>query len=255
MRLKHWFGLSVVTFCLIAMAQAAPPEAPKVSTFAPAADLSAQLAEYVTGLEESVASEEAFKDSESKIDKDANTVSVIALSLGLSDEENKYKQAAPALIKASQAVTAAEGFAAVKAAVADLKAAMTSKGDAGTLKWEDKVASMPELMAQVPLINTRLKRYTRGSRLKSKAADTKGYAAVIAAIGQASMANAEDTEKPDEAEKWHTYCAEMRDAAAAVHKAIDEGDEDKVSAAMDTLQKSCDDCHAVFHEEELGTSR
>ncbi len=251
MRTKYWFPAAALVMCVAMFAQAVPPEASKVSTFAPAADLSSQLVEYVAALEECVASADAFKDFGSKIDKDANTVAVIALALGLSDEDNKYKKAAPAIIKASQAIAAAEGYEATKAAVDELKAAMTSEGDPDTLKWEEKVASMPELMAQVPLINTRLKRYTRGSRLKSKADDTKGYAAVIAAISQASMANAECTDKPEEATKWYAYCEQMRDAAAAVHQAIDEGDEEKVSQAMDALQKSCDDCHAVFHEEEL----
>ena len=249
MKLKQLFSACLFVCCLVVFAQAAPPEAPKVSTFAPAEDLATQLTEYVSDLEECVKSEDEFADSESKIGKGANTVAVIALALGLSDEESKYKKAAPAVIKAAQAVSTAKGFAATKAAVADLKAAMTSEGDPSTLKWS-KVASMPELMAQVPLINTKLKRYARGSRMKKKADDLKGYTAVIAAIGQASMANAGDTEKPTETTKWYAYCAQMRDAAAAVNKAVAAGDADKVKSAMKDLQQSCDDCHAVFHEEE-----
>jgi class 3 adenylate cyclase len=251
MKLKHWSPVFALILCVAFVAQAAPPEAPKVSTFAPAKDLSAQLNEYVEELEECVESKDEFADSESKIGKSANTVSVIALALGLSDEDNKYKKAAPALIKAAQAVASAKDYDAAKKAVDALRAAMTAEGDASKLSWESKVASMPELMAQVPLVNTKLKRYARGSRMKRKADDLMGYTAVIAAIGQASMANAEDTEKPNEAQKWYAYCAQMRDAAAAVNKAIADGDADAVQDKLAELQQSCDDCHAVFHEEEL----
>ena len=250
MKLKQLFPVLALVFCIAMVAQAAPPEAPKVSTFAPAKDLSTQLDEYVSDLQESVKSEDEYADSEGKIGKDANTVAVIALALGLSDEDSKFKKAAPALIEASQAVATAKDYAAAKKAVAELKAAMTAEGDAAGLDWNKKVASMPELMAQVPLINTKLKRYARGSRMKKKADDLKGYTAVIAAIGQASMANAADTDKPGETEKWYAYCAQMRDAAAAVNKAVADGDADAVNEKVEALQKSCDDCHAVFHEEE-----
>jgi hypothetical protein len=70
---------------------------------------------------------------------------------------------------------------------------------------------------------------------------------VIAVVGQGSMANAEDTDKPTEVEKWYQYCAEMRDAAAAVNKAVHAKDEASAEKAMEALQKSCDDCHAIFH--------
>ena len=250
MKLKHWFPLFAMILCVAFVAQAAPPEAPKVSTFAPAKDLGAQLDEYVEELEECVESKDEFADSEGKIAKSANTVSVIALALGLSDEDNKYKKAAAAIIKAAQEVASAKDFDAAKKSVDALKAAMKADGDASGLSWDKKVASMPELMAQVPLINTKLKRYARGSRMKKKAKDLMGYTAVIAAIGQASMANAEDTDKPNETAKWYAYCAQMRDAAAAVNKAIADGDEDAVKDKLADLQQSCDDCHAVFHEEE-----
>lgn len=222
----------------------------KVSTYAPADDLVSQVPEYLDELEEAVESEDEFAESRSKLVKDANAFILIALALGLHDTDNKYKQAAPAMIKAAQDVAAAENYAEAEEAIEALKTAATAEdGDPSKLKWE-KVASLKALMEAVPLINSRLKRYMRGSRFEREAETTTGLTAVLAVIAQGSMANAEETEKPGEVEKWHAQCVQFRDAAVAVHAAIRAQDESAAEAAMDELQQSCDDCHAIFHPEE-----
>jgi cytochrome c556 len=40
----------------------------------------------------------------------------------------------------------------------------------------------------------------------------------------------------------------MRDAAAALNKAVREGSQDAADKAISALNQSCDDCHAVFHK-------
>lgn len=248
----------------------------KVSTYAPAKDLASQVKEYLDELNEAVESEDEYADSWTKLAKDANTLILIALALGLNDEDSQYKKAAPALVKAAQKLAtdvlprdAAAGgssaspanagqdegpgcdYATAKADVEAVeKAAASTDGDPSTLKWE-KVASLPELMKAVPLINSRLKRYIRGSRFKSKTEVTLGLTAVLAVVGQGSMSNVGETEQPTEVEKWHAFCAQLRDAAATVHATIVAQDEAAKDKAMENLQQSCDDCHAVFHPEEL----
>jgi len=237
--------------------------APPVSTFAPAADVAAQWASYVESLEEAVESEEEYNDSVERIAKDANTLILLALALGIHDTDNPdnpYKAAAPAMVKAAQQLAVAADYAAAKAGVEAVKAsASATDGDPSALQW-DKLASLPELMKAVPLIHNRIKRYMRSEdRLKKAAGQLAGEAAVIAVIAQGSIANAEDTDLPDEADKWHAYCVQMRDAAADVNAKLRAFDQaggadafEAVDAAMKDLAQSCDDCHAVFHEEELG---
>jgi len=231
--------------------------APAVSTYAPAEDLAAQVAEYIEDLEEAVESEEEYNDSVDKIAKQSNTLILIALALGLHDTDNPFKAAAPAMVKAAQELAGAGDYAAAKAGVEAVKAATTStEGDPASLKW-DKLASLPELMEAVPLINTRLKRYVRDGReekAKKAAKDLAGYSAVLAVIAQGSIANSGDTEKPDKVGEWQGFCVQMRDAAAAVNAAVgtfgQEGSSDAfeaAKAAMKDLAQSCDDCHAVFH--------
>ena len=90
----------------MAQAQAGPPAAPKVSTFAPADDLARQAEYYVKELENSVADKNDYNDNQEKLVKDANTLAVIALALGLHDQPSKYQAQAGALIKAAQAAAA-----------------------------------------------------------------------------------------------------------------------------------------------------
>lgn len=235
--------------------------APAVSTYAPAEDLVAQVQSYIEELEEAVETEQEYKDSVEKIANDSNTLILIALALGLHDSDNQLKAAAPGILEAAQQLAAAGDYAAAKAGVEAVKAATTSaKGDAAKLKWE-KVASLPELMAAVPLINTRLKRYIRDGReerLKKAADELAGCAAVVAVIAQGSLANSGDTDKPDEVDQWHRFCVQMRDTAGALNAGVRAYGRDgtpaafeAAKAALQELAKSCDACHEVFHPEAL----
>lgn len=241
----------VVVAAMVSWARAAePPAAPKVSTFAPAEDVAAQIETYVERLEESVQSEEEYKEAEAKVAKESNTLILLALAAGLHDEDVKYKAAAPALIKAAQELAKAKGFAAAKAGVAAVKKALGSKeGSPAELKWV-KSASLPELMKQVPLVNSRLKRNLRGTKLTKKAQDNAGDSATLAVIAQGSLADTSETKSEDQVAKWYGFCVQMRDAAAALNKAVHAKDAKAADKAMSDLNQSCDDCHEVFHKVE-----
>jgi cytochrome c556 len=90
-----------------------------------------------------------------------------------------------------------------------------------------------------------------GTRLKSQAKATQGYTAAIAAIGQASIIDTKEAKTPEDVQKWQTFCVEMRDASAAVNAAIRKQDRAAVEDTMARLQKSCDECHKVFHQAAL----
>lgn len=254
--LRVLFTLFLATMAFAAPTSAVfaadPPAAPPVSEFAPVADLADQLEGYVEDMEAAVKDEAEYKDASEKIGKDANTVIVIALALGVSDKPNDYKASAAGIIKAAQELAAAKDYTSAKAGVDAVKAAMAAKaGGEADLKWE-KAASLAELMKAVPTINTKLKGTLKNeSRFKKSAKKATGYAAVLAVIAQGSMANSGDTEKPEEADKWYKYCADMRDTAAAVAAASGKKDHAAAKAAMDKLQESCHVCHEVFHEAAL----
>ena len=231
----------------------APPDAPKLSCFAPAGDLVNQVRDYIKEIETTLASEEEYKDSEGKIGRCTGTLAVIALCLGLHDEPNEYKARAAALIKAAQELAATTDYQSAKKAFDGLKAVAEGKVRLqGELKWE-KVASLSDLMKQVPNINTKLKRNIKGAKFKTKAKDTAGYTAAIAAIAQGSMFDTSAAKNPQEINEWYGFSIQMRDSAGAANAAIHAGNEPAAAEAMQKLAKSCTDCHTVFHPEAILT--
>jgi hypothetical protein len=229
------------------------PSVPKISTFAPAQDLVDQVQNYIKEMETTLQSEQEYKDSEGKIGRCASTLTVIAQCLGMHDQDNKYKVHAAALIKASQELAASTDYQSAKKALEKVKTAAEGKIPASAeLKWE-KIAPLPDLMKQVPNINTKLKRYVKGAKFKTKAKDTAGYTAAIAAIAQGSMADTSKAKNTEEMKQWYKFSTDMRDAAGAANAAIHAGDEPAAAVAMKILAQSCDDCHTVFNPSAILT--
>jgi hypothetical protein len=225
-----------------------PPAPPKVSTFAPAEDLVAQADKLAETLDTDTATEEAFKDADTNIARNANLLALTAVALGLHDQDNKYKPNAGAVYEAATKLAAAKGFAAAKPAAAELKAATEGKGKAGAsqqLKWSDAPA-LTLLWPQAESLKTNL---PTDKTYKKRLKNAPRNSATIAVIGQAAVLMPE-TKTPEETKQWIDFAVEMRDAAAALNAAAHAKDEKAVVAARDKLDKNCNDCHAVFRKEE-----
>jgi cytochrome c556 len=243
--------VAVCGVCLATVFAADPPPAPAASTYAPTEDLIGQIDYYIKHLDEVLENKAEFDDAAiTRIKKDGNTITALALVLGMHDARNKLKPVAPALIKASQELAKAKDFDAATAAMAAVKSAMEGKGDAGgdALKW-GRVASMSQLMKQVPSVNSALKRGLTPQRFKQLQTQSAGQSATLAAIAQAVMADTHEVKNPAEIDKWYQYCAEMRDAAGAVNAAIHANDQAATAGGMSRLAQSCESCHAVFRKE------
>ena len=200
---------------------------------------------YIDEMKDGTSSPAKYDDMpEGKVSQTGSTMILLAVALGLSDEDNKYRANAGALVVACQTLAAATDFASTKQAVDGVVAA--TKGQ-GKVKW-GKLAKLAVLMKQVPNVNTKLKSNIK--HLKTKAKEAAGNSAALAVIAQGAMGNVGDTIKPNQSKKWFGYCEEMRDAAAAVNAGTHAKDEKAVEGAMDRLQQSCDDCHKVFKEEK-----
>jgi hypothetical protein len=213
----------------------------------PAADIVAGVDYYIKRVGNSLSDESEYEDKQDRISKDANTLAVLALALGLHDGDSKYKAAAPAMIKAARELAATKDHAAAKKAAAALNAAAKGKNPlAAKLKWK-KVSSFKEVKAQLSTVESSLKRY---AKRKKKTDECAKFSAVIAVFGQAIICHGDETEKPDELEQWTKYCVEMRDAAAAVNSAVHAKDEKATKAAMANLAQSCETCHEVFKTDE-----
>jgi hypothetical protein len=172
---------------------------------------------------------------------------MLGLVLSQHDADFPEKPAMPGFVRAAQALAAAEGDREKsKAAVAELKSAREGKVSPGVepLQWQ-RVASLPLVMKQVPLIHATLKRGT-GRRLERNKEQAAAQAAALAAIAQASMFDDEYAQTPEDVAAWQQFCAEMRDAAGEVNLAAHAGDADRVESSMNKMLQSCEACHEKF---------
>ena len=226
-------------------AESTTTSADAVSAYAPAAPLVTQVEKYMEEMEEDLATEQQFTDNKEDVAENAAGLTVFFLALGLNDQDSAYKAKAPNLVKAAQALASANTYDEAKAAFEAIKTAQPSTE---ALAWT-KVASLPSLMKQVPNIDSKMKR-SIPKRMDKKQDECLAMCAAVAALMQGSIANAADTEQPTETAKWTAFSIQGRDAAAAVAKAVAAQDKDAAEQAMTELHKSCDDCHAVFHQNQ-----
>ena len=194
-------------------------------------------------MEEDLADPAQFADNKDDVVENAAGLTVFFLALGLNDQDSDYKAKAPNLVKAAQALAAATTYEEAKAAFEAIK---TAEASTDALAWT-KVAPLASLMKQVPNIDSKMKR-TIPKRMDKKQDECLANCAAVAALMQGSIANAAETEQPTETVKWTAFSIQGRDAAAAVAKAVAAQDATAAEEAMAALHKSCDDCHAVFHQ-------
>jgi len=223
---------------------------PKFSTFASADDLAAEVKILITDLEKAVVNKGEYEDQVvGRFTRDGNTITLIAIALGLHDQDSPLKPHAKAIAAAARKLAAAKDFAATKQAVADLKAAVNGQGTGtGELKW-GKVATLECLMKdEVPPINTKIKNGLR--RFSKRAGEVAANAAAMALIAENAKLYIADTKKPSEGKKWTEFAGQMRAAAIDLAAKAHAGDEAGAKAAMENLTQSCHDCHKVFHPEK-----
>jgi len=254
MKMKLTLSTLIVAplFCLLSLTVIAADAVP----LPPVADLEFQVDFYITEFDKSLEDLAASKDfaaDSSVLARDGNALILIALALGMSEETGKYKAAAPEIIKAAQAVSAARDFAAAKAAVADVKASLEKKS-ADKLEWKKVAKVEPTMKLAVPRINTGMTRYLRTEALlKRGIPNIAGATAALASISQGLMPDYDETIKPDNKDEWVKFSTDFRDSAlkanAAVH-GFDKGEVtfDAFKEAVTAMKENCEHCHAVFTE-------
>jgi cytochrome c556 len=228
------------------------PSGRKISSFAPAEDLLGQVDYYIGDIEKQLADPKDYDIAkQSRVWKHANTLAVLAMVLANHDQAFPEKPSMAALLAGAQELAADEETGAEKAqqALATIKAARAGQaGSDEAVKW-GKVAAVPALMKQVPLVHAGLRRGVAPNRLAKLAKESAAQAAALAAIAEASLLDDQYGQSPEQKAQWSAFCSEMRDAAAAVNSAIHAQDQDQVDGGMKRLLESCDACHAKFRQQ------
>lgn len=191
-------------------------------------------------------------DAES-IFRDATTLKLIALAIGLSDSDSKYKKVAPAIMEACDKLTESKTFAQGKAAIAQLeKAKDATGGDLSGLSWEKKNVKMAPAMKAVPNINSALKRYFRSEALLKRGYENvfEGTAG-MAVLAQGCIPNVDETIAPDKKDDWEKECKSFRDTLIEFNKLVHDlqdgkGNFNDVKKAFSDIDHKCESCHEHF---------
>ncbi|HEY2840490.1 MAG TPA: cytochrome c [Pirellulales bacterium] len=244
----NWMTAIVVALpaCLAIGAVVAGPADPgPLSKFAPLADLVILHDSLVTGLGEAVADESAYTERKEQLPKDAHTLAAVVLVMAHHDgADDKLKASAGAQLKAAQALAKAKDFATAKAALADYQAASKGEAPAQPLPEWGRVASQGQLMKQVTIVNSRLRRNMR--RFEERDKENARDAALLIAIAQATNYDTHEVKDLTKVDKWYQYCDEMRDSAAELSAKIHSKDKAGAEMALGKILKSCEGCHEQF---------
>ncbi len=242
--------------------QQVQPQAPYTTLFAAedvrypqATDLEPQLEAYLKKLENALSDLDGTVDYDADAEslrRDANTLSLIVLALGMTDEDNKYKKAAPGIIQACLKLRAAKKYDEAVQCFDNLKKSFSSSSDA-KLQWA-RIAELPPIMKAVPLINSLVKRSlrTEAALKKDGAKRVAQGTAVLAVIAQGSLPNVEETIKPQAAKEWKEQCLSFRDIALELNErthafSAGQASYEEVEASFEKLTAACDACHVHFY--------
>lgn len=225
--------------------------------FPPMADLEDQLLIYKDKLVrdyEDLEVNPSFEDGVESLYRDSNTLSLIALSIGMSPEESQYKLSVIPLIQSGQKLSAAKELKEVASGLEQLNKAFEIKGNNNGLSWSKVAHLAPVMKKALPSISTEIKRLTRNEKtfLRGKNAQKIfGASAVLAVIAQGCKPNVDETASPKEKDLWSKYCENLHATACSLnsnaHK-VKEGSgkfEDLEKAAHE-LEETCNTCHEKF---------
>lgn len=221
----------------------------KPSQYAPIQDVVAQVEMFLKQLGEDLSAEADYGDDQkTRVVKDANTLIVLAQVLGNHDQDHEKKGAAAGLFAASEKLANSTGsYAKAKPAFDAVTAAWQATAPA-EVTW-DPTASLQELMAEVPILNNRLRSGVTGRRFDRTIEQNAGLATTLAAIAQASLRDTDYCDDEADQARWAKICADMRDACADVAVSVRKKDQKAATAALERVVKTCDDCHHEFRDE------
>jgi cytochrome c556 len=244
--------------------------AAEVVPLPPIEDLTAQVDAYITDLGKSLDALDGspkYADDAANVVRDANALTLVALAIGLSEDDSPYKKAATSIIAATHHLAAAKNLDEGQKAYEALKTSLKGSGDGTTLSWSGKVAELEPVMKAVPNLSSAVKRITDTERkfntaLKNRAQSIYSQLAALAVLAQGSIPAVEETSSPDAKDEWKTCCEEFRDAALKVNAAARQFGKDTAdgkepnyaafSTSFKAMTEACDSCHKIFHPSAVG---
>lgn len=241
--------LSTAIFACFAQCLAVEVENSPPSSYAPINDIDHQFEYFIKRLEKNLDNVSDYdKDRQGSVEKDASTLAVLALVLANHDSDGESKNNAGEMLTVAQKLVASvASYAEAKAVFDKLLSTQSAIGSGEPLEWKP-VADLSVLMQQVPIVNNSLRRGVRSRRFKRSIDRTAGLAATLAALAEISALDTTYCADDEDARVWRKICAEMRDAAASVNRAVRNTDQQAAQKGLDLLVETCDKCHLRFRD-------
>ena len=241
--------LSTAVFACFAQCLAVEFESSPPSSYAPIGDIDNQFEYFIKRLEKNLDDVSDYgKDRQENVEKDASTLAVLALVLAHHDSDGESKNNAGDMLTVAQTlVGSVASHAEAKAAFDKLRSTQSAVGSGEPVEWKP-VANLSVLMQQVPIVNNSLRRGVRSRRFKRSIDRTAGLAATLAALAEISALDTTYCVDDEDTRVWREICAEMRDAAARVNRAVRNTDQQAAQKGLDLLVETCDKCHHRFRD-------
>lgn len=246
---RHSFLLLAVLACACAIPVVAA-EKPKISTVAPAGDLTAEVTAKIEVLQGALADNDSYSKAKMKvIPQNAGVLAVLAQGLAETDEASPAKASAGDLRDAAIELSKAGSFDDAKKALDKVKEANGGKAS-GSAKAEadwGKLGNFELLMKEINERQSKVRRsVTRALPANLQAASQD--ASVIAILSVAMAADTHEVKDKADVPKWEAFSADLTAKAAEVAAAIKAGDQAKAKAAFTLAAKSCSGCHGEIRD-------
>jgi cytochrome c556 len=222
----------------------------KVSEVAPAADLVAEAEAKIKLLEESLADNSKYVETnKTTLPRDAGTLAILAQGIAESEQDSALKKSAPDLRDGAIAVWSAKSYEEARKGLEAVKAAQGGKTSGAKLEHDwNKLSKLGALMKEVNHRNGKLRRATRGSG-KSDASESARDSSVMAVLALAAHDDTHEVKNPADIQKWKDFSKEFQVQMTATATAFRKNDKDGAAAAYKKANTACTDCHKVFREE------
>lgn len=249
MRSHSTVTLLLTAAVLLPVAASAEPGAPVVSQFAPVGEVEALIRGLTVDSAARTKDEAAYKSGRQQLTRDANTLIVLAVALGLHDSPCDLKPRAGAILAAAEKLSQAGSQPEAQEALSQLEGTLQADSAAQAAQpssWENSAAP-DELMKQVAFLQGKIKRGARGSRFASTAEENARWATALAIIARSTAADTAGLEGDEKLAQWREFCGQMQSASVALHQGLAAKDATATATALDRLEQSCTTCHQVFH--------
>ena len=224
------------------------------------ADLEGQFEKFSAKIDRDVEDLDAipnFTEAVGGLYRDVNMMILLAMAIGQSDEEGKWKPCAADVIQSGKSVISAKNKDDAAAAAKSLQKILADPAAAAEadVTWEKAAHLAPLMKKALPSLTTEIKRLGRNEKTFKRGENPEkvaGSAAALAVIAVGCRPNVDETIAPEEGKLWEEYCdtlyasaMKLNEAAGAVRDG--NGSFADFSAALKEVDATCTaTCHEKF---------